>query len=68
VFIRRQICPVELYIELGTRISASIRQLGYPTKNALNAPLFPRSGDLGASQVASVAALGSNLLELACLA
>jgi len=28
---------VELYIELGKRVGATIRQLGYPTKNALKA-------------------------------
>jgi len=26
---------VELYIRLGKRLNATIRQLGYPTKNAL---------------------------------
>lgn len=26
---------VELYIRLGKRVKATIRQLGYPTKNAL---------------------------------
>ena len=26
---------VELYIRLGLRVRATIRQLGYPTKNAL---------------------------------
>lgn len=26
---------VELYIRLGKRLKATIRQLGYPTKNAL---------------------------------
>lgn len=26
---------VELYIKLGKRVGATIRQLGYPTKNAL---------------------------------
>lgn len=26
---------VELYIKLGKRLNATIRQLGYPTKNAL---------------------------------
>lgn len=26
---------VELYIKLGKRVKATIRQLGYPTKNAL---------------------------------
>jgi putative transposase len=28
---------VELYIKLGERVGATIRQLGYPTKNALKA-------------------------------
>ncbi len=28
---------VELYIRLGERLNATIRQLGYPTKNALRA-------------------------------
>lgn len=27
---------VELYIKLGKRVRATIRELGYPTKNALN--------------------------------
>jgi transposase-like protein len=30
-----RIRAVELYIKLGKRIRASIRQLGYPTRNAL---------------------------------
>lgn len=30
-----RICAVELYIKLGKRVKATIRQLGYPTKNAL---------------------------------
>ena len=30
-----KIRAVELYIELGKRVQATIRQLGYPTKNAL---------------------------------
>lgn len=30
-----RIRPVEIYIKLGKRIGATIRQLGYPTKNAL---------------------------------
>lgn len=30
-----RIRAVELYIKLGRRVSATIRQLGYPTKNAL---------------------------------
>ena|SRR3990167_787463 len=30
-----RIRAVELYIKLGKRISPTIRQLGYPTKNAL---------------------------------
>ena len=28
-------CAVDLYIRLGKRLNATIRQLGYPTKNAL---------------------------------
>jgi hypothetical protein len=28
---------VELYIRLGKRLNGTIRQLGYPTKNALRA-------------------------------
>ena len=30
-----RIRAVELYIQLGKRVKATIRQLGYPTKNAL---------------------------------
>jgi transposase-like protein len=30
-----RIRAVELYIELGERVSPTIRQLGYPTKNSL---------------------------------
>lgn len=30
-----RIRAVELYIQLGKRVRATIRQLGYPTKNAL---------------------------------
>ncbi len=30
-----RIRAVELYIKLGKRVRATIRQLGYPTKNAL---------------------------------
>ncbi|MBA4143363.1 MAG: transposase, partial [Nitrosospira sp.] len=30
-----RIRAVKLYIKLGERIAATIRQLGYPTKNAL---------------------------------
>lgn len=32
-----RIRAVELYIKLGKRVRATIRQLGYPTKNALKA-------------------------------
>lgn len=28
---------VELYLKLGKRVKATIRQLGYPTKNSLKA-------------------------------
>jgi putative transposase len=31
-----RIRAVRLYIKLGKRIGATLRQLGYPTKNALN--------------------------------
>ena len=31
-----RIRAVELYIKLGKRSAATIRQLGYPTKNSLN--------------------------------
>ena len=31
-----RIRAVKLYIKLGKRTGATIRQLGYPTKNALN--------------------------------
>lgn len=39
---------VELYLKLGKRIEATIRQLGYPTKNSLKAwcDEFEKSGDL----------------------
>ncbi|GAB2914040.1 IS3-like element ISAtu3 family transposase [Paraburkholderia jirisanensis] len=39
---------VELYLKLGKRIKATIRQLGYPTKNSLKAwcAEFESSGDL----------------------
>ena len=30
-----KIRAVELYIKLGKRVKATVRQLGYPTKNAL---------------------------------
>ncbi len=44
---------VELYIKLGKRLKAVIRQLGYPTKNSLRAwhEEFQYSGDLQASFV-----------------
>ena len=44
---------VELYIKLGKRPKAVIRQLGYPTKNSLRAwhEVFQKSGDLHASSV-----------------
>uniref|UniRef100_UPI0005687A01 transposase n=1 Tax=Rhizobium sp. PDO1-076 TaxID=1125979 RepID=UPI0005687A01 len=35
VFIADKIRAVELYIKLGKRVRATIRQLGNPTKNAL---------------------------------
>ena len=31
----QRIRAVKLYIKLGRRLSATIRQLGYPTKNSL---------------------------------
>lgn len=39
---------VELYLKLGKRIKATIRQLGYPTKNSLMAwcAEFEKCGDL----------------------
>ncbi|MDR5749144.1 IS3 family transposase [Caballeronia sp. LZ029] len=39
---------VKLYLKLGKRIKATIRQLGYPTKNSLKAwcAEFEKSGDL----------------------
>lgn len=39
---------VELYLKLEKRIKATIRQLGYPTKNSLKAwcEEFAKSGDL----------------------
>ena len=46
---------VELYLKLGKRIKAVIRQLGYPTKNSLKTwyEEFQESGDLQASYVRS---------------
>ena len=32
---KHRVRAVELYIKLGLRVKATIRQLGYPTKNAL---------------------------------
>ncbi|MCV4698143.1 transposase, partial [Escherichia coli] len=39
---------VRLYLKLGRRMSATLRQLGYPTKNSLKAWLaeFERNQDL----------------------
>ncbi len=39
---------VKLYLKLGKRIKATIRQLGYPTKKSLKAwcEEFEKSGDL----------------------
>jgi transposase-like protein len=39
---------VELYLKLGKRIKATIRQLGYPTKNSLKVwcDEFEKSGSL----------------------
>lgn len=36
-----RIRAVELYIKVGKRIGVTIRQLGYPTKNALKSWLMP---------------------------
>lgn len=46
---------VELYIKLGRRITATIRQLGYPTKNALRSWYreYQRHNDLTAGYVRS---------------
>ncbi len=43
-----RIRAVELYIKLGKRVRATIRQLGYPTKNALKGWFreYERSRDL----------------------
>jgi putative transposase len=46
---------VELYIKLGERVGATIRQLGYPTKNALKAwyQAYQGQGDLPRGYVRS---------------
>ena len=48
-----RIRAVELYIKLGLRVRATIRQLGYPTKNALKGwyQHYLKHQDLPASQV-----------------
>lgn len=45
-----RIRAVRLYIKLGRRVAATIRQLGYPTKNSLKSwhREFERSLDLPA--------------------
>jgi putative transposase len=45
---------VHLYIKLGKRIGLTIRQLGYPTKNALRTwySEYERRQDLPAGEVA----------------
>ncbi|MGF6979746.1 transposase-like protein [Paraburkholderia sp. JPY465] len=50
-----RIRAVELYIKLGKRIAATIRQLGYPTKNALKSwhREYERCHDLPARYVRS---------------
>jgi transposase-like protein len=47
-----RIRAVELYIKLGLRVRATIRQLGYPTKNALKGwyQHYLKHQDLPASQ------------------
>jgi transposase-like protein len=46
---------VELYLKYGRRMKATIRELGYPTKNALKAwcEEFEKAGDVQASYVRS---------------
>lgn len=43
-----RVWAVKLYLKLGRRSKATIRQLGYPTKNSLKTwcDEFERSGDL----------------------
>ncbi len=43
-----RIRAVELYLKLGKRVNATIRQLGYPTKNSVKVwcEEFEKSGDL----------------------
>ena len=50
-----RIRAVKLYIELGKRIGATLRQLGYPTKNALKSwhREFEQRQDLPAASVRS---------------
>ncbi len=47
-----RIRTVELYIKLGWRVRATVRQLGYPTKNALKGwyQHYLKHQDLPASQ------------------
>lgn len=44
----KRLRAVKLYIKLGKRAQATIRELGYPTKNALKgvAPSIPTSSGL----------------------
>ncbi len=51
-----RIRAVKLYIELGKRTAATIRQLGYPTKNALRSwhLEFERSRDLPIGYVRAI--------------
>ena len=55
VVIRGRIRAVRLYIKLGRRTAATIRQLGYPTKNALKSwhREYERYADLPAGYVRS---------------
>lgn len=41
---------VQLYIKLGKRVRLTIRQLGYPTKNALKGWYRAASADEGSSE------------------
>lgn len=48
-----RIRAVQLYVSLGKSLAATIRQLGYPTPNALKSwhPEWERSSDLAAGYV-----------------
>lgn len=59
-----RIRAVELYIKLGKRVKATIRQLGYPTKNALRNWYLTRIND--AKLVRSMSRKGCSQDNAAC--